>query len=467
MCLSPAPSAQPHEAIVVVDPMSTGARISTRAHDRGYVVIRLWSSECPPELRAHIALGVREVFAHTFEHEGGSAADALEATAATLRALPYALVAVICGSEPGVTLADALSEHMGMRGNSTALAHVRRNKFNQSEAVRASGARAVAQALVASADEALAFLPSLAAEPAFRAIVKPVESAGSEDVKLCASADEVAAHVRSVLGTKNALGQLNDAVLVQEYLQGVEYIIDCVTRDGEHKCVAVWAYDKRPVNGAAFVYFGQRPLSVEQPIVGTLIAYVTRVLDALGITNGATHSEVIVDAAGAPCLVECNCRAHGGNGEWIDTVDALMGYSQVSALLDAYVHPAGFDALPAAPQPFAGTGMLVFLPSYKEGVLRAVPGLERLAALKSFVRSALEVHLGDRIIKTINVFTEVGIAVLLNDDVAACDADYERLHEICARDDFLVVDSDEATIVVEPTPQHAAARADAEINVSS
>jgi biotin carboxylase len=429
MCPTPSPSALPLEAIVVVDPMSTGARISIGAYDRGYAVIRLWSSECPPALRAHIAHGVREVFAHTFEHEGGSATDALEATATTLRALPYTVVAVICGSEPGVTLTDALSEHMGMRGNSTQLAHVRRNKFNQSEAVRSAGARAVEQALVASVHEALAFLPSLKASP-FRAIVKPVESAGSEDVKLCTSADEVAAHVRSVLGTNNALGQLNDTVLVQEYLQGVEYIIDCVTRDGVHKFVAVWAYDKRPVNGAAFVYFGQRPMSVDNPIVSTLIAYVTQVLDALGITNGATHSEVIVDAAGAPCLVECNCRSHGGNGEWIDTADALMGYSQVTALLDAYVNPAGFDALPAAPQPFNGTGMLVFLPSYKAGVLLAVPGLERLATLSSFVRSALEVHIGDRIIKTINVFTEVGIAVLLNDDVAACDADYERLHEL-------------------------------------
>jgi hypothetical protein len=87
----------------------------------------------------------------------------------------------------------------------------------------------------------------------------------------------------------------------------VEYIVDCVSRDGEHKCVAVWAYDKRPVNGAPFVYFGQRPLSVADPVVPKVIEYTYCVLDALGIENGATHSEMIVDASsGEPCLVECN-----------------------------------------------------------------------------------------------------------------------------------------------------------------
>lgn len=29
-----------------------------------------------------------------------------------------------------------------------------------------------------------------------------------------------------------------------------------MSRDGEHKLVAVWKYDKRSVNNANFVYFG-------------------------------------------------------------------------------------------------------------------------------------------------------------------------------------------------------------------
>lgn len=29
-----------------------------------------------------------------------------------------------------------------------------------------------------------------------------------------------------------------------------KYVVDTVSRDGEHKCCQVWIYDKRPANGA-------------------------------------------------------------------------------------------------------------------------------------------------------------------------------------------------------------------------
>lgn len=41
-----------------------------------------------------------------------------------------------------------------------------------------------------------------------------------------------------------------------EYLDGVEYVVDSVSRDGEHRICAIWEYDKRRANGTNFVYFG-------------------------------------------------------------------------------------------------------------------------------------------------------------------------------------------------------------------
>jgi len=33
-------------------------------------------------------------------------------------------------------------------------------------------------------------------------------------------------------------------------------VVDSVSRDGLHKCVDVFVYDKRPCNGSKFVYYG-------------------------------------------------------------------------------------------------------------------------------------------------------------------------------------------------------------------
>jgi hypothetical protein len=44
--------------------------------------------------------------------------------------------------------------------------------------------------------------------------------------------------------------------LPQRTNQGTEYVVDCVSRDGLHKCVDMFVYDKRQCNGSKFVYFG-------------------------------------------------------------------------------------------------------------------------------------------------------------------------------------------------------------------
>lgn len=46
-------------------------------------------------------------------------------------------------------------------------------------------------------------------------LLKPVESAGSDDVTLCKSVEEVKAAFGNIMGKRNNLGQINEAVLVQ------------------------------------------------------------------------------------------------------------------------------------------------------------------------------------------------------------------------------------------------------------
>jgi hypothetical protein len=76
-----------------------------------------------------------------------------------------------------------------------------------------------------------------------------------------------------------------------------------VSRDGEHKCIGIWAYDRRPINGAAFVPFGNRLLTMDDPHTRELVEYQKKVLDALKIKYGPTHGEVKW-FQGEPVLVE-------------------------------------------------------------------------------------------------------------------------------------------------------------------
>merc|ERR1712151_1455242 len=233
------------------------------------------------------------------------------------------LVGVIVGGETGVILADELSEAFGLRTNGTECKG-RRNKSEQQKLVKAAGLRATREAsgtILASVQEFLRTEP-------MPCIVKPTESCGSDGVKKCKSISEAEDHFELLMRSQKKAGAQNGAVICQEFLAGQEYVVDHVSRDGVHKTVMVWVYDKRPTNGGEFVYYNMLPVESSDPTAQKLIEYTRGVLDALKLNNGPTHGEVMMTADG-PCLVEMNCRSHGWDGAWVPLAKALTGgYAQ-------------------------------------------------------------------------------------------------------------------------------------------
>ena len=195
------------------------------------------------------------------------------------------------------------------------------------------------QANCTTEEEVKAFLRTLPGkEP--RSVVKPVQSAGSDDVFLCSNEEEALTAFSRISGTMNGIGLLNTCVLVQEYLKGKEYVIDKVSRDGVHKLVGIWEYEKRSVNGSNFVYFGMRLMDPSSEKMQIMVRYADQVLDALDIKHGPSHMEVMLDNWGTveapeyvPCLVEVGARCQGGEGTWLPMAKECIGYTPVRTIL--------------------------------------------------------------------------------------------------------------------------------------
>merc|ERR1712241_1314895 len=244
------------------------------------------------------------------------------------------------------------------------------------------GMRAVREALGKKWSAVEAFVDS---EP-FPVVVKPVESCGSDGVKLCRTKEEAKEHFNLLIESQRKVGSQGAAVLCQEFLKGKEYVVDSVSRDGVHKTVMVWVYDKRPTNGSAFVYYGVIPVDSASQEAKILIPYVQGVLNALKLHNGPSHGEVMMTSDG-PCLVEMNCRSHGWDGAWVPLAKALTGgYSQPDVGLDSHVDEMAFDKLPnVMPSPFKASGQSVMLVSFSSGTVKATPGYDKMKTLSSFV----------------------------------------------------------------------------------
>jgi biotin carboxylase len=246
----------------------------------------------------------------------------------------------------------------------------------------------------------------------------------ADGVKLCHTFQEAKEHflylsMEHELVNGGSCGQ----VLCQEFLKGKEYVVDQVSLDGVHKTIMVWVYDKRDANGASFVYFGDIPFESDTPEAQLLIPYARDVLDALGVKHGPSHGEFIMTDDG-PCLVEMNCRCHGGDGLSERMVSAMTGgYNQVNATVASYLDKEKFMNYPDRPAPFRIHGQCVDLVSFSEGIVMATPGYERIQRLPSFVHLEANIGPGSKVSKTVDMITDIGGLIVMHHDPKVLEQD--------------------------------------------
>merc|ERR1712048_104991 len=406
---------------------------------RGYKVMAVWCSELTADFRSHVpsCCKTHDFAFFTEVEEKASIAETASAVKEAAASMPIA--ACIVGGESGVTLADHLSCELNVVSNGIFSGGDRRNKSVQQKAIKAAGLRAVREACGKTYSEVEEFVQS----ESFPIVVKPVESCGSDGVKICRTETEVKEHFNLLMEGQRKVGAQGAAVLCQEFLKGTEYVVDHVSRNGVHKTVMVWRYDKRPTNGAAFVYWGMIPVDSQSEEAKILIQYTRGVLDALGLKNGPTHGEVMMTAEG-PCLVEMNCRSNGADGAWVPLAEMLCGYTQPAVALDSHLHPARFESIPSVmPSPFKASGQLVVLVSYFEGVVVSTPGYEKMKQLPSFVALQTGYGKGSQVAITVDLLSAVGLVVLATPDSKQLETDLAEIRQIEKQGIFEFIDKNQ------------------------
>jgi biotin carboxylase len=317
-----------HKNVVIVDAYSPTRRLAPEFHKAGYQVIRVQSTPEPPLVyQSNFDLSP---YAANIVHTGD-----LDATIRAVAA--YEPEAIIAGGEGGVEFADELSEAMGFLTNGTALSAARRDKYVQIETLRAAGLRATRQLLISDADQLAAWHREIGG----RIVVKPIRSAAGDGVSFCDTPEQAVAGYHAVLGAQNVFSTRNDAVVAQEYLVGGEYVVNTVSRQGQHHVTDMWQYEKITANGITDLTNGLRLLPRHGEVQDAIVPYAFDVLDALGILHGAAHLEIKRTPDG-PCLVEVGARMAGLDMPYYAQLCA--GESQLDWLVDAYVHPDRFAA---------------------------------------------------------------------------------------------------------------------------
>jgi len=371
--------------VVLVDSYGAiGTQLAQGFRDAGYTPLRVQSTpEAPIGLR-----GQPDRFPYTVDLVHRS-------LAATLAALaPYHPVAVVAGTEPGVELADSLSEALhpitGAPTNGTALSRQRRDKFLMIERIKEQGLRGARQILVHDEDQLRQWHNDIDGT----IILKPLRSAANDGVTWCRAPEDAVEAFRRLNGRENILAQCNDGVVAQECLVGTEYTVNTVSRDGMHQVCDIWETYRISANGIPDLTVAWRLLPAIGELQDELVVYTFEVLDALGIQHGAGHAEIKMTSDG-PCLIEVGARIAGANltgGAQLGT-----GRSQLDWLVDAYVRPEKFNQTSGRPYPLDRHVAQATMVSPRSGTLISYQGLEAIKGLPSFYDMRVRVNPGEQL----------------------------------------------------------------------
>jgi biotin carboxylase len=398
---------------VVVDPVGTGqdyppafgaAGVETVAVLTAPEPIPLYRSSWHPENFQHI-----EVF------DGD-----LARLAGTLRG--YRPLCLIAGAETGVELADALVELVVPgTGHVPELAAARRDKWAMAQALCRAGIPHLRQTCADDPAEIDRWLAGtgLATD---RVVVKPPKSAATDNVHIVDQGAQWRPFFDQIYGHVNEFGLRNDAVLVQEYAEGPEFLVDSYSVDGVHGLVDVCRYTKVRRGDRVGIYDLVDFIAPDHPDVAAVWPYVRRVLDAVGIRNGCCHTEVVLTSAG-PRLLEVGARPAGGGHQMISKL--ATGDNHILRTVAHRVRGEFRDSYQLAQHVCS-----VVLTAPHAGTWRNQEIFAGVSALPTYWAEHFYFHTGDRVPAPAGLSSMLGWVVLASPDHAAMTADYRHLKDL-------------------------------------
>ena len=426
--------------IIVVECISTGKNYIGDIVNRGYNPIVLHLKDSDTEDGKKLGQHVLEEYSRIpYDFDMIYEKDTFEETLEEVRKVNPILI--VPGSERGVVLAARLSHELGLLGNSIENLDAMTLKNEMHKRLAQRGLRSIKGKVIHSLDEALEFYDS---ENLEEVVIKPTYSAGSASVRICLNRNEMIDSINQLFDEVNYYGDELEELLIQERINGIEYIVNTVTHKGIHRVTLVWKYNKVKTSEGAIVYDSCETVNELSLGEAEMVEYAYKVADALEIQYGPVHGEYMIDEKG-PVLIEVNCRPCGGSMP-AEFLDRISGQHETDSILDSYLKPKCFFDELRKKYILHAHGTLKFFITPKNMIVRSSPIVNIDKKLKAFHDSSLvNATYQDMFFqKTEDLTTAAGYVFLINEDKADVDHDLNFLRDV-ERNAFSLILSDDVT----------------------
>ena len=171
-------------------------------------------------------------------------------------------------------------------------------------------------------------------------IIKPSDRSGSLGVsKICAPAEYYPAIDKAMEVS------FRHEAMIEEFIEGREISVEFISYQGHHYPLQIT--DKVTTGAPHFVELEHhQPSSLSKDMYDTIYSITEKALNALGITNGASHSEYKITPKGRIAIMEIGARM-GGDFIGSDLVRLSTGYDFLKGVIEValgeFVEPQIID----------------------------------------------------------------------------------------------------------------------------
>lgn len=228
-------------------------------------------------------------------------------------------VASIASDLANITV-SRLAEALKLPGNSPECIEISTNKYAMREAFQKAGIPVPGFYCV---DKAEPFLYDMK----LPIIVKPTDRSGSRAIMKLESFDGLEEAIRDAVEQS-----FEKKAIVEEYIEGEEYSYETISCRGKHRNLAV---TKKFTTGAPhFIETGHcQPSGLSEEMLERVHRMMMAALDALKITDGASHGEFKITPDGEIRIIEIGSRM-GGDCIGSDLVYLSTGYDFLEMVVD-------------------------------------------------------------------------------------------------------------------------------------
>lgn len=214
-----------------------------------------------------------------------------------------------------------VAENMGLVGNSYEVALCADNKYLMRQAFSSFGVPCPAYQKITSFEQ----LDYRGLQ--FPIIVKPTDRSGSLGVAKVERLEDLQPIVETALNCS-----FKHEAIVEEFIEGREISVEFISYQGVHYPLQIT--DKVTTGAPHFVELEHhQPADLTKEQYAQIYDLTKRALNALGVTNGASHSEYKITADGRIYVMEIGARM-GGDFIGSDLVQLSTGYDFLKGVID-------------------------------------------------------------------------------------------------------------------------------------